>query len=154
MNKLLERIRWFCVILYIKGCNMTQSIVTYTLFKYNRNTIEVTPFPHQTCYTNLFDCEIRNHFRNRTHHWGPHDIIVTDQSALKHWADRSRRLRSTECFKEDCEINRMSVGPKLCELVLILYLTPYSTQLNVNKTDVVTFCLFTILLSSRLFWQF
>ena len=24
--------------------------------------------------------------RNRTHHWGPDGMIVTDQSALKHWA--------------------------------------------------------------------
>ena len=29
-------------------------------------------------------------------------------------------------------------GPKWCELFLILYHTPYYTQLKVNKTDVVT----------------
>ena len=34
-----------------------------------------------------------------THHWGPHGIIVTDQSAHKHWADR--RLRSTKCLRAD-----------------------------------------------------
>ena len=39
----------------------------------------------------------------------------------------------------------MPGGPKWCELFLILYYTPYSTQLiKVNKTDVVTVCLFEI----------
>ena len=38
----------------------------------------------------------------------------------------------------------MSGGPKWCELFLILYRTPYSTTLTVNKTDVVTVCLFRI----------
>jgi len=44
----------------------------------------------------------------------------------------------------------MSGGPKWCELFLILYRTPYSTNLKVNKTDLVTVCLFISLLSSRL----
>jgi len=35
-------------------------------------------------------------------------------------------------------------GLKWCELFLILYRTPYSTKLKVNKTDVVTVCLFRI----------
>ena len=39
----------------------------------------------------------------------------------------------------------MSGGPKWCELFLILYRTPYSTNLKVNKTDLVTVCLFRIL---------
>ena len=39
----------------------------------------------------------------------------------------------------------MSGGPKTwCELFLILYCTPYSTKLKVNKTDVVAICLFRI----------
>ena len=38
----------------------------------------------------------------------------------------------------------MSGGPKWCELFLILYRTPYSTNLKVNKTDLVTVCLFRI----------
>ena len=39
----------------------------------------------------------------------------------------------------------MSVGPMLCELVLILYRTPFSTDLIVNnKNDAVTVCLFRI----------
>ena len=36
-------------------------------------------------------------------------------------------------------------GPKWCELFLILYCTFHSTKLKVNKTDVVTVCLFRIL---------
>ena len=35
-------------------------------------------------------------------------------------------------------------GPKWCELFLIIYRTPYSTKLKVNKTDAVTVCLFRI----------
>jgi len=38
----------------------------------------------------------------------------------------------------------MPCGPKWCELFLILYRTPYSTKLKVNKTDAVTVCLFRI----------
>ena len=38
----------------------------------------------------------------------------------------------------------MTCGPKWCELFLILYRTPYSTKLKVNKTDAVTVCLFRI----------
>ena len=38
----------------------------------------------------------------------------------------------------------MPDGPKWCELFLILYRTPYSTKLKVNKTDAVTVCLFRI----------
>ena len=38
----------------------------------------------------------------------------------------------------------MPFGPKWCELFLILYRTPYSTKLKVNKTDAVTVCLFRI----------
>ena len=38
----------------------------------------------------------------------------------------------------------MSGGPKWCELFLILYRTPFSTELKVNKTDAVTVCLFRI----------
>ena len=29
----------------------------------------------------------------------------------------------------------MPSGPKWCELILILYRTPFSTELNVNKAD-------------------
>ena len=36
----------------------------------------------------------------------------------------------------------MPGGPKWCELFLILYRTPYSTELKVNKTDAETVCLF------------
>jgi len=36
----------------------------------------------------------------------------------------------------------MPGGPKRCELFLILYRTPYSTELKAYKTDVVTVCLF------------
>ena len=39
---------------------------------------------------------ITKHLRNIAHHWGPHGIIVTDQSALKHWADRSQRLTRSD----------------------------------------------------------
>jgi len=38
----------------------------------------------------------------------------------------------------------MPGSPNWCELFLILYGTPYSTKLNVNKTDVVTICFFRI----------
>ena len=38
----------------------------------------------------------------------------------------------------------MSGGPKWCELFLILYRTPFSTELKVNNTDAVTVCLFRI----------
>ena len=38
----------------------------------------------------------------------------------------------------------MPGGPKWCELFLILYRTPYSTKLKVNKTDVFIVCLFRI----------
>ena len=38
----------------------------------------------------------------------------------------------------------MSGGPRWCELFLILYRTPFSTELKVNKTDAVTVCLFRI----------
>ena len=38
----------------------------------------------------------------------------------------------------------MPGGPKWCELFLILYRKPFSTTLTVNKTDVVTVCLFRI----------
>ena len=38
----------------------------------------------------------------------------------------------------------MPGGPKWCELFLILYRTPFSTELKVNKTDAVTVCLFRI----------
>jgi len=68
---------------------------------------------------------------------------VTDQSALKHSADQSQRLRSTN-VRADWEVTIMLGDPKWCELFLILYRTPYSTKLKVNKTDVVTMCLFRI----------
>ena len=35
-------------------------------------------------------------------------------------------------------------GSPCCELFLILYYTPYSTKLKVNKTDAVSVCLFRI----------
>jgi len=38
----------------------------------------------------------------------------------------------------------MPGGPKWCELFLILYRTPFSTELKVNKTVAVTVCLFRI----------
>jgi len=38
----------------------------------------------------------------------------------------------------------MPGGPKWCELFLILYRTPFSTELKVNKTDAVTVCLIRI----------
>jgi len=38
----------------------------------------------------------------------------------------------------------MPGGPKLCELFLILYRTPFSTELKVNKTVAVTPCRFRI----------
>ena len=49
-------------------------------------------------------------------------------------------LRSTECLRADWEVTIMPGGPKWCELFLILYCTPYST----NNTDVITVCLFRI----------
>ena len=36
----------------------------------------------------------------------------------------------------------MPGGPKVCELFLILYRTPFSTELKVNKTDVLFFRIF------------
>ena len=38
----------------------------------------------------------------------------------------------------------MPGGPKWCELLVIVYSTPFSTEIKVNKTDVVTVCLFRI----------
>ena len=38
----------------------------------------------------------------------------------------------------------MPGGPKWCEIFLILYRTPFSTELKVNKTVAVTVCLFRI----------
>jgi len=43
----------------------------------------------------------------------------------------------------------MSGGPEWCELVLILYRTPFSTELKANKTNAGTVFLES-LLSSRL----
>ena len=45
----------------------------------------------------------------------------------------------------------MPGGPKRCELFLILYSTAFSTDLKVNKTDVVTVCLFRILTFEQIF---
>ena len=47
-------------------------------------------------------------------------------------------------FKNYTTPLRASCGPKWCDLFLILYHTPYSTKLKVNKTDVVTVCHFRI----------
>ena len=38
----------------------------------------------------------------------------------------------------------MPGDPKWCELFLIIYRTPFSTELKVNKADAVTVCLFKI----------
>jgi len=38
----------------------------------------------------------------------------------------------------------MPDGPKWCKLFLILYCTPFSSELKVNKTDAVTVFLFRI----------
>ena len=38
----------------------------------------------------------------------------------------------------------MPGGPKWCELFLILYRLPFSTELKVNTTDAVAVCLFRI----------
>ena len=38
----------------------------------------------------------------------------------------------------------MPGGPKWCNLFLIIYRTPFSTELKVNKTDAATVCLFRI----------
>jgi len=38
----------------------------------------------------------------------------------------------------------MPCGLKWCELFLILYRTPFPTELKVNKADAVTVCLFRI----------
>jgi len=38
----------------------------------------------------------------------------------------------------------MPGSPKWCDLFLIIYRTPFSTELKVNKTDAVTVCLFRI----------
>ena len=45
----------------------------------------------------------------------------------------------------DWEVTIIPGGPQWCELFLILYRTPYSTKLKVNRTDAVTVCLFRIL---------
>jgi len=45
---------------------------------------------------------------------------------------------STKCLRADWEVTITPGGPKWCELFLILYRTPYSTKLKVNKTDAVT----------------
>ena len=62
-------------------------------------------------------------------------------------------LRSTKCLRADWEVTIKPGGPKWYELFLMLYRTvaPYSTQLKVNKTDIVTvFVFLESLLSSRL----
>ena len=38
----------------------------------------------------------------------------------------------------------MPGGPKWCELSLILYRTPFTTELKVNKTDAIIVCPFRI----------
>ena len=38
-------------------------------------------------------------------------------------------------LRTDWEVTIMPSGPKWCELILILYRTPFSTELNVNKAD-------------------
>jgi len=40
--------------------------------------------------------------------------------------------------RADWEVTIMPGSPKCCELFLILYYTPYSTKLKVNKTDAVS----------------
>ena len=59
-------------------------------------------------------------------------------------------LRSTKCLRADWDVTIMSGGPKWCELFLILYRTPFSTELKVNKTDAVTVCLFRIFTSEQI----
>ena len=54
-------------------------------------------------------------------------------------------LSSTKCLRADWEVTIIPGGPKWCELFLILYQTPFSTELKVNKTDAETVCLFRIL---------
>ena len=44
----------------------------------------------------------------------------------------------------------MPGGPKWCELFLILYCTPFSTELKVNTTYAVTICLFGIFTSEQI----
>ena len=63
---------------------------------------------------------------------------------LKPWVDRSWRLRSNTSLRADWEVTIMPCGHKPWELFLILQRTTYSTKLRVNKTDVVTVCLFRI----------
>ena len=48
-------------------------------------------------------------------------------------------------MRADWEVTIIPGGPQWCELFLILYRTPYSTKLKVNRTDAVTVCLFRIL---------
>ena len=48
-------------------------------------------------------------------------------------------------MRADWQVTIMSGGPKWYELFLILYRTPFSSELKVNKTDAVTVCLFRIL---------
>ena len=38
------------------------------------------------CYHTSEQQTVKHYLRDRTHHWGPHGIIVTDQWVLKHWA--------------------------------------------------------------------
>jgi len=46
--------------------------------------------------------------------------------------------------RADWEVTIIPGGPKWCELFLILYQTPFSTELKVNKIDAVPVCLFRI----------
>ena len=50
----------------------------------------------------------------------------------------------TKCLRADWEVTILPGGPKWCELCLILYRTPFSTEIKVNKTDAVTVCLLRI----------
>jgi len=45
-------------------------------------------------------------------------------------------------LRADWSVTIMPGRPKWSELFLILYRTPFSTELKVNKTDAVTVCLF------------
>ena len=47
-------------------------------------------------------------------------------------------------------ITLMPGGPKWCELFLKLYRTPYSTELTVTKTDIVTVCLKPVTVATHL----
>ena len=47
-------------------------------------------------------------------------------------------------MRADWQVTIMSGGPKWYELFLILYRTPFSSELKVNKTDAVTVFLFRI----------